>query len=63
MDQTRDSYYREIIKEQIGENGLPLITNVALLFVVCLFILILGNMGFMILYSDKKVKISGPIII
>lgn len=39
-EETRDTRYQEILKQQLGENGITLITNISLLFILSLFIII-----------------------
>lgn len=38
--ETRDVRFKNILKQQLGENGMNIITNLSLLFVLCLFIVI-----------------------
>lgn len=38
--ETRDDRFKNILKQQLGENGMNIITNLSLLFVLSLFIII-----------------------
>lgn len=66
-EETRDTRYQEILKQQLGENGITLITNISLLFILSLFIIISACIASLFHYTkmnseNKENVITKPAI-
>jgi hypothetical protein len=49
----RDKEYRRIVQEQLGKNGMTLLTNVTFLYVLCLVVLLVMMVGFTATATDE----------
>ncbi|KAI5630616.1 OrNVorf79-like [Venturia canescens] len=47
-DESRDSRFKDIVREQLGENGLTLMVNLSFLFVTCLVFIVLIMIAFLV---------------
>lgn len=61
--ETRDHRFRQIMKKQLGENGLALIVNMSFLFILCIFIMILMLLSTVAMYSSKTQPLRRPVIV
>lgn len=63
-DSNRDDYYKQIIRNQFGENGITLTTNLTLMFVIIITIVLIGISGVLTSKNEytKIPKLDVPII-